>query len=154
MQATEITPQDYIDRLPEDRKGVLARLRQVISSNLPRGFEEVIQYGMITYAVPLSLYPPGYHTAPGQPLPFISLSSQKNYVALYHMGLYADAGLLSWFTDAYSRQVAGKLDMGKSCIRFKKPGTIPYGLLGELASRMSQQQWIAAYEAERKKSGK
>lgn len=108
--------------------------------------------GMIGYVVPHALYPNGYHCDPSQPLPFMCLASQKNYVALYHLGLYADLDLLSWFTGAYSRHSKARLAMGKSCIRFKKPDQIPFGLIGELASRITPPQWIAIYETQISKS--
>ena len=103
-------------------------------------------YGMITYVVPKSIYPDGYHCDPKLPLPFMGLASQKNFIAVYHMGIYADPKLMKWFTDAYAKEVPGKLDMGKSCIRFKKPGNIPVKLIGELASKMTVDDWINMYE--------
>jgi len=146
MQSTASTPDAYLDSLPEDRKEAIAKLRAVIAENLPAGFEETMSYGMIGYVVPHSLYPAGYHCDPKLPLPFLSLASQKNYIALYHMGLYAMPDLLEWFTAQWAVEAKRKLDMGKSCIRIKKPEDIPYRLIGELASKLTPQQWIAAYE--------
>ena len=146
MRAKETSPDEYISKLVPERKKAMSELRKVILNNLPRGFAEVMSYGMLAYVVPHSLYAPGYHTDPKQPLPFISLASQKNYIALYHMGLYADPQLLSWFTSEYSRQCKTKLDMGKSCIRFKNDDEIPFGLIGALASRVTVKDWINRYE--------
>ena len=142
-----MNPQEYIESLPQDRPRYMEQLRNVINENLPAGFAETVSYGMICYAVPHSLYPKGYHCNPQQPLPFISIASQKNFIALYHMGIYADEGLLSWFTTEYANRVKGKLDMGKSCIRFKKPESMPLDLIAELAQKMSPEQWIALYES-------
>ena len=137
----------YINRFPEDRQEALKNLRQILQKNLPAGFEETLQYSMITYVVPHSLYPKGYHCKPTDALPFISIASQKAGIHLYHMGIYADQELLTWFTDAYAKVCKTKLDMGKSCIRFKKLDQIPYELIGELAQKMTPQQWIERYEA-------
>ncbi len=147
MAVKAVTIDTYISSLPEDRQEAIQKLRQVIKKNLPKGFSEEISYGMIGYVVPHTLYPKGYHCDPKLPLPFLSLASQKNFVALYHMGLYADAELLEWFTDEFKKRSSAKLDMGKSCIRFKKPEQIPYELIGELAGKMSPAQWIALYES-------
>ncbi len=152
MKSTSVTSvEDYIAQLPEDRQAAINKLRKAIKKNLPKGFREVISYGMIGYVVPHTLYPKGYHCNPELPLPFINIASQKNFIAIYHMGLYADKKLLGWFTEAYAQQATAKLDMGKSCIRFKKPDTIPYSLLGELASKLTPQQWIEQYEKAFKK---
>jgi hypothetical protein len=146
MQSKAATPQTYLDTLPDDRKQAMNELRKVITKNLPKGFSEGMAYGMLGYAVPHSLYPKGYHCAPEQPLPFLSIASQKNFIALYHMGMYADKKLLDWFTAEYPKHSKTKLDMGKSCIRFKKMDQIPYALIGELASKMTPQDWIETYE--------
>jgi len=151
MKYTASTPDAYVAQLPEDRQEAIQRLRQVIRTHLPPGFEETMGYGMIGYVVPHSLYPAGYHCDPKLPLPFINLASQKQFIALYHMGVYADPELLEWFTEAYAQAGIGKPDMGKSCIRFKKPEKIPYDLIGELCGKMTPQAWIARYESARKK---
>ncbi len=151
MQSTANTPEEYINSIPEERKQLMTELRNIIRKNLPEGFEEVMSYGMISYVVPHSLYENGYHCNPKQPLPFMSIASQKNFVALYHMGIYADKDLLKWFVDEYEKRSKIKLDMGKSCIRFKKPDAIPMDLLGELASKMTTKEWIAIYESAIKK---
>ncbi len=150
MQIKANSPAEYIDQLPEDRKEAIKELRKQILGNLPKGFEEQMNYGMIGYIIPHSLYPRGYHTD-GQPLPFINIASQKNHVAIYHMGIYSDEKLLNWFLKEYADRSKAKLDMGKSCIRFKKVEQIPYELIGELAGKMSPDEWIELYEFQRKK---
>lgn len=151
MKYTATTPDQYVAQLPEDRKLAIGRLREVIRTHLPPGFEETISYGMIGYVVPHSLYPAGYHCDPKLPLPFMNIASQKNFIALYHSGIYADAELLEWFLEAYAQRGIGKPDMGKSCIRFKKPENIPFDLIGDLCTRMTPQAWIARYESAIKK---
>ncbi|MBI2271333.1 MAG: DUF1801 domain-containing protein [Bacteroidetes bacterium] len=151
MKSKATTPSNYIDSLPADRKQAIAELRSVILKNLPKGFKEVMSYGMIGYVIPHSLYPDGYHCNPSLPLPFMNIASQKNFIAVYHMGIYADKKLLTWFTKEYSRHNKTKLDMGKSCLRFKKPDQIPFKLIGELASKMTTQEWIKIYEGYVKK---
>ena len=146
MQSTATSPAAYIAALPEERQVPMARLRKVVQQHLPTGFEEIMSSGMINYAVPHSLYPDGYHCNPKQPLPFLAIASQKEFIAVYHMGIYADENLLNWFTEAYKNTYTAKLDMGKSCIRFKKMDQIPYELLGELVSKITPQQWITIYE--------
>jgi len=151
MQSTAKTPQDYIDSLPEDRKEAINKIRQAIQKTLPEGFQESMGYGMLCYSVPHSIYPKGYHCDPKLPLGFMSLASQKNFIALYHMGIYANPKLLDWFTTEFPKHSKSKLDMGKSCIRFKKINDIPYELISELASKMTVQQWIDCYESAFKK---
>lgn len=146
MKHTAATPEEYIALLPENRREAVTRLRAVIRANLPKGFREGMQYGMIAYFVPHELYRAGYHCDPKQPLPFMQIASQKNYIAIYHLGLYADADLMDWFTEAYSKTGKSRLDVGKSCIRFKKTEDIPFDLLGELAGKMSVEDWIYLYE--------
>ena len=136
----------YINQLPTERKKVISKLRKTILEHLPNGFEEKLSYGMIGYVVPHKIYPKGYHCNPELPLPFINLASQKNYISLYHMGLYADQKLLNWFIAEYEMSGAGILDMGKSCIRFKDTVDIPYPLIGKLCSKMSAENWIKLYE--------
>ncbi|WP_299164618.1 DUF1801 domain-containing protein [uncultured Eudoraea sp.] len=151
MQSNAKTPEEYISELPEDRKQAIMKLRDALLKNLPKGFEEVMSYGMIGYVVPHSIYPSGYHTNPELPLPFINIASQKNFIALYHMGIYSDKSLLTWFVSEYPKHVKTKLDMGKSCIRFKNIEHIPYSLIGELAAKMTAEQWIKIYEQAKKK---
>lgn len=147
MQSKAATVEKYLAELPEDRQLAIDKLRKVIRKNMPKGFQETMNYGMIGYVVPHSKYPAGYHCNPKDPLPFMNVASQKNFIAVYHMGVYSDPKLLKWFTDAYAKAGVGKLDMGKSCIRFKKPENIPYQLIGELASKMTPDDWIEKYES-------
>lgn len=140
------TIEDYFDQVPEKRRRAVERLHYVIVDNLPAGFEVGVLGGMINYYVPLSAYPDGYHCTPGEPLPFLALASQKNFIALYHMGIYMDQELATWFASAYQQVVPTKLDMGKSCIRLKNPKHIPYDLIGELVSKMDMETYIAHYE--------
>ena len=146
MQSKATTVESYLNDLTEERKEVINQLRKVIFKNLPKGFAEGMGYGMIGYFVPHSIYPNGYHCDPKQPLPFLSMASQKNFIALYHMGIYMNPALMNWFTAEYAKRVKGKLDMGKSCIRFKKMDQIPFDLIGELASKMTVKEWIDCYE--------
>jgi len=151
MQSKALTPSDYIAELPEDRKKVMEQLRKTITDNLPEGFQEGMGYGMLGYAVPHSIYPKGYHCNPKDPLPFMGLASQKNFIAFYHMGVYADKNLYDWFVSEYGKRCKYKLDMGKSCVRFKKMEDIPYDLIAELTQKISVQDWIALYESAFKK---
>lgn len=146
MKIEADSPEDYISKLPQERAEAIAKLRKVISDNLPNGFQECMIFNMIGYVVPHSLYPAGYHVTPSLPLPFINIASQKNFVALYHSGIYSSPELMNWFVEEYPNHVNTKLDMGKSCIRFKKIETIPYALIGELVSKLSVQDWIETYE--------
>ena len=146
MSSDVKTPEQYINQLPEDRKEAISKLRKVILDNLPKGYEEHMNYGFLGYVVPHSLYPSGYHCDPKLPLPFLNIASQKNFVAIYHMGIYASKKLLDWFISEYPKYSSRKLDMGKSCIRFKKMDEIPYQLIGELASKMTTKDWITVYE--------
>ncbi|TJY37738.1 DUF1801 domain-containing protein [Pontimicrobium aquaticum] len=147
MQYKATSPEDYISQVPEERQETLKKLRQVINDNLPKGFEEGIQYGMIGYYVPHSIYPDGYHCKPSEPLPFMSFASQKNSVNLYHSGIYAKPELHNWFINEYPKHCKRKPDMGKSCIRFKKLEEIPFDLIGELSTKLSVQDWINIYES-------
>jgi uncharacterized protein YdhG (YjbR/CyaY superfamily) len=146
MQSKAATVLEYMEDLPDDRKPVMGRLRETILLNLPEGFTEQMSYGMVGYVVPHSIYPSGYHCSPELPLPFISIASQKNFIGFYHMGMYADRQLLDWFVAEYPQYASGKLDMGKSCIRFKKQEQIPFELIGELVARVTVDQWVQMYE--------
>lgn len=143
---TAATVDSYVDSLPVASQEVINRIRSVIKKNLPKGFAECMQYGMIGYSVPLSMYPKGYHCDPSQPLPFISLAAQKNSINLYHMGMYADPAMAEWFSGAYQKEVKKKPDMGKSCVRFKDPAKIPFELIGKLVSKMTPADWVKLYE--------
>ncbi len=145
MQSKAKTVTEYIESLPDERKKIISDIRKVIKKNLPKGFEETMQYGMISYVVPHKLYPAGYHCKPVDALPFISIASQKNHIALYHMMVY-QGELHDWFQNAWKKTTYKKLDMGKSCIRFKKAEDVPLKLFGELASKITPKQWIAVYE--------
>lgn len=147
MQYKADTIEEYINQLPEERKVVITKLRKVVKENLPKGFVEQINYNMPGYVVPHSMYPSGYHCDPKLPLPFMNIASQKNFVALYHMGMYANPEILEWFTSEYPRYCKRKLDMGKSCVRFKKMDDIPYELIGQLVRKMTSEQWVELYEA-------
>jgi len=133
MQSKAKTGEEYLIELPEERKVPISTLRNSILNHLPKGFEEEMSYGMLGYVVPHTLYPGGYHCNPKLPLPFMNLASQKNFIALYHTGIYAIPELLAWFTSTYPKHSSQKLDMGKGCIRFKKLDQIPFDLIGELA---------------------
>ena len=146
MQSKATSVEQYLKELPADRQEAINKLREVINANIPKGFKEVMSYGMIGYVVPHSLYPDGYHCNPKLPLPFMNIGSQKNFIALHHMGIYASKKLLDWFVKEYETASKTKLDMGKGCIRFKKPENIPYKLVGELAGKMTAEDWINTYE--------
>jgi len=152
MQYEAKSPDDYIKQTPEERHETLKKLRNTISSNLPKGFEEGIQYGMIGYYVPHSIYADGYHCNPKEPLPFMSFASQKKSINLYHMGIYAVPEIHDWFVTEYPKHCKRKLDMGKSCIRFKKLEEIPFELIAELCKKLTVKQWIMIYESNIKKN--
>lgn len=147
MKSEAQSVEEYISQLPGDRREAVQKLRTVIKQNIPEGFQEEMSYGMIGYVVPKTLYPAGYHCTPELPLPFMNIASQKNFIAVYHMAVYADKELSDWFTAEYPKHTKTRLDMGKSCIRFKKPADIPFKLIGHLASKITPEQWIAIYEA-------
>ena len=140
------TAKEYIASLPQERREAMLTLLNCLRDNLPAGFEEGISYGMITFSVPLSTYPKGYHATPGQPLPFVSLASQKGHIALYHFGIYMSAPMLEWLKAEYPLHSATRLDMGKSCIRFKQPGQIPLTLIAALAKKMTPEEYVRVYE--------
>jgi uncharacterized protein YdhG (YjbR/CyaY superfamily) len=151
MQSKATTVDQYLSEVPPERQEAMNKLRKVILKNLPKGFKEAMGYGMMGYCVPHSVYPAGYHCNPKDPLPFMGMASQKNSINFYHMGIYADPKLLKWFTDEYVKAGVGKLDMGKSCVRFKKPENIPYALIGKLCSKISVEKWIEMYEKNMKR---
>jgi hypothetical protein len=154
MQSTAPNALEYLEALPSDRKEAVSKLRNIFLENLPDGFAESMGYGMLGYGVPHSIYPAGYHCNPKDPLPFIGVASQKNFIAIYHMGIYSSPELLEWFTLEYPKHVKTKLDMGKSCIRFKKVEQIPYDLIAELATKMTVEDWIGIYESQLAKGRK
>lgn len=147
MTSSATSPEQYINEAPEDRREALQKLRITILENLPKGFQEGMGYGMIGYSVPHEIYPAGYHCDPKTPLPFMSFASQKNSINFYHMGIYADKQLYDWFVAEFPKYSKEKLDMGKSCMRFKKFEDIPFELLGELSKKMTPEQWISLYES-------
>ena len=151
MKIEANSPDEYVEKVPEERRPSFERLRETVLDHLPAGFEEVMSYGMIGYVVPHSLYPDGYHCTPALPLPFINIANQKNFIAFYHMGIYAEPELLEWFLSEYKALNLRKLDMGKSCMRFKKWEEIPFELIGQLVAKRSPQDWIAVYESQLKK---
>lgn len=147
MKYNATTVSDYLSQLPEARKQIINKIRSIINKKIPKGFQEGVAYGMIGWSVPHTIYPPGYHCNPKDPLPFMGVASQKNFIAVYHMGIYADPKLYQWFTEAHQLVSVKKLDMGKSCIRYKKEEDIPLQLLGELASKITPKEWIELYES-------
>ncbi len=152
MTSDAKTPQEYIDSLPDNRKSAMIKLRETIQQHIPKGFVEVMSYGMIGYVVPHTIYPDGYHCNPKLPLPFMNIASQKNFIAVYHAGIYSQPALLDWFVSEYPKYCKTKLDMGKSCIRFKKTAQIPFELIASLSSKMTPDQWIKIYEESRTKN--
>lgn len=151
MQPQANTPEEYVEKLPEDRKEVIQKIRAAVNKVLPKGFKETLGYGMIGWVVPHSIYPSGYHCDSKQPLPFMGVASQKNHIGFYHMGIYADEKLLKWFTENYPKHCKTKLDIGKSCIRFKKLENIPYELISQLVSKMTVEEWVNLYESNLKR---
>lgn len=151
MKAPGTTVEDILNNIPEERAEAFRKLHDIIIKNLPEGFEAGMSYGGLGYVVPHSIYPNGYHCKPSEPLPFAGIASQKNSINLYHMGIYSDPKLLDWFVAEFPKHCKQKLDMGKSCIRFKKPESIPFDLIGELMKKMTVQDWISIYENQLKR---
>ena len=151
MKSEAKSVEEYLTQVPDERAESFKKLYEIITQNLPAGFQNQISYGMIGWSIPLETYPPGYHCTPNTPLPFINLASQKNFIAFYHMGIYANPDLLNWFVAEYPKYSKRKLNMGKSCIRFKKVEDIPFQLIAELCQKITPQDWIALYEKEFKK---
>ncbi|MCC7331409.1 MAG: DUF1801 domain-containing protein [Flavobacteriales bacterium] len=151
MKANGNSVNEILKNIPKDKAQSFNKLHDVIVKNLPNGFEAAISYGGLGYVVPHSIYPKGYHCKPSEPLPFAGISSQKNSINFYHMGIYSDPKLLEWFVAEYPKHSKQKLDMGKSCIRFKKLDEIPYKLIGELMKKMSLNDWIKIYESKLRK---
>jgi hypothetical protein len=151
MKSVAKNVEEYLNEIPEDRKNHFNKLRNTILANLPNGFKEEMSYGMIGYVVPHDIYPNGYHCSTNLPLPFVNIASQKNYIALYHAGIYTNKKILDWFVKEYSIHCSSKLDMGKSCIRFKNPEHIPFVLIGQLMTKITVEDWIKTYEQNIKK---
>ncbi len=146
MHSKSLSVDSFLESVDKSKIDALSKLRDVILANLPEGFEEQMAYGMPSYVVPHSVYSAGYHCDPKQPLPFISFAAQKNFISFYHMGMYADKNLLNWFLAEYPKYLKTKPDVGKSCVRFKKPEQIPFDLIGRLVKKMGSKEWIATYE--------
>ncbi len=151
MKIKANTVAEYLENIPEERKATLQKLLDTINKNIPKGFQEQLGYGMPAWVVPHSTYPDGYHCKPELPLPFMNVASQKNFIAVYHMGIYANPELMKWFVGEYPKHCTRKLDMGKSCIRFKKIKEIPFKLIAELCTKMTPKDWINLYESKFKK---
>jgi len=145
MKSAAATVDEYLKGLPADRKEAIGAVRKVILANLPRGYEEVMQYGMISYVVPHSLHPAGYHCKPSEPLPYASLGSQKNHMAIYLYTVYGHKETETWFRAAYLA-TGKKLNMGKSCVRFKKLDQLPLDVIGQVIARTPVDKYIAAVE--------
>ncbi len=146
MQSKATTVEQYLAELPEDRRKAIEAVRQVVFKNLDKDYEEGIQYGMIGYYVPHRVYPAGYHCDPKQPLPFAGLASQKNHMALYIMCVYGNPDHAKWFQEAWAK-TGKKLDMGKSCVRFKKVEDLALDVIGEAIRRVPAKKYVAASEA-------
>lgn len=151
MQISATSVEDYISKIPEERQEIFKKMFDTVTENLPKGFKKGVSYGMVGWDVPLETYPDGYHCTPGSALPFMGLASQKNFIALYHMGMYAKPELLDWFVEEYPKHSKRKLDVGKSCVRFKKMDDIPLELIAELSKKMTVDEWISTYESNFKK---
>jgi hypothetical protein len=137
---------EYLASLPADRRTAIQAVREVILKNLDDDYSEGMQYGMIGYFVPHSIYPAGYHCDPKQPLPFAGLASQKNHMAIYMMCIYGSADQEKWFRAEWAK-TGKKLDMGKSCIRFKKLDDLPLELIGRAIARVPAKKFIAGRES-------
>ena len=146
MKADGNTVKEILNNVPPDRLVAFNKLHETIVKSLPKGFEAGISYGGLGYVVPHTIYPAGYHCKPSEPLPFAAIASQKNTINFYHMGIYADPKLLDWFVSEYPKHSKAKLDMGKSCIRFKKFDEIPFALIAQLMKKISVKDWINQYE--------
>lgn len=145
MQSKAATVAQYLQELPADRRAAMEAVRKVVNANLDKDFEEGMQYGMIGWYVPHRVFPAGYHCDPKQPLPFAALASQKNYMSLYMMSVYADAEEEGWMRRKFE-QAGKKLDMGKCCIRFKKLEDLPLDVIGEAIARVPAARHIEHYE--------
>jgi hypothetical protein len=147
MKINSLSPEEYLQNLPDAKKEAMIALRNILVTHLPTGFVEVMSSGMLGYVVPHTVYAQGYHCNPKQPLPFINLAAQKNHIALYHIGLYMNKPLSIWLEKEWIKVSKQKLDKGKGCIRFKKPSEIPFELIARLAEKITVEQWISIYES-------
>jgi uncharacterized protein YdhG (YjbR/CyaY superfamily) len=146
MQSKVTSIAEYLAELPDDRRKALKKIRAEIRKSLPKGYKEGMQYGMIGYFVPHSIYPDGYHCDRRQPVPFASLASQKNHMALYLFCIYTDESLKDWFVKGW-KKTGCKIDMGKGCVRFKSIDDVPLELVGKVISRVPVNKFLASYEA-------
>jgi uncharacterized protein YdhG (YjbR/CyaY superfamily) len=153
MPAKPASVKEYLDSLPEDRRKALAKVRAAVNKGLPKGYKEGVQYGMIGWSVPHSIFPKGYHCDPKQPVPFAGLASQKNYMSLYLMCVYGDDGHRKWFESEWKR-TGKKLDMGKACIRFRRAEDVPLDLVTEAVARVPVDAFLAHYETQLAAGGK
>jgi hypothetical protein len=153
MKSSAKTVEEYIDSVDEKWKDPIKKLRNIIKTNIPKGFEETINYGMIGYVIPKSIYPDGYHSNPKEPVPFINLAAQKNHIAIYHMGLYGKEKLKVWFLKENEKENK-KVDIGGSCIRYKKEEDIPYKLIEELVKKVDLKTYLKYYVDEHVKAKK
>ncbi|MCK6459326.1 MAG: DUF1801 domain-containing protein [Planctomycetes bacterium] len=153
MAGKPASVKEYLASLPESRRKGVMKVRAAVNKGLPKGYEEGVQYGMIGWHVPHSLFPDGYHCDPKQPLPFACLASQKNHISLYLMCIYGDEGLRKWFEEEW-RKTGKKLDMGKSCIRFRSAEDVPLDLVTEAVARVPVKKFLAHYAAALAKGGK
>jgi len=144
--------EEYLASLPEDRREAITAIREVILKNLPKGYEEGVQWGMPSYFVPLSEYPSGYNCQPDQPLPFVGFASQKNHMAFYGFCIYIDEVLKDRFVEDW-KKTGKKLDMGKSCVRFKKLEDVPLKVIGDAVKRVPMKKYIKQYEEQLQNSG-
>lgn len=151
MRIEAKNPDEYVSKVPEERREAFVKLRETIQASIPKGFEETMSYGMIGYVVPKTIYPDGYHCSPELPLPFTSIANQKNFIGFYHMGVYANKEIYDWFVEEYGKRCKYKIDMGKSCLRLKRMDDIPFDLIAELMKKMTTKDWISSYEAALKK---
>lgn len=146
MQSKAATVEEYLAEMPADRRAAVEQVRALIRANLDGDFEEGMQYGMIGYYIPHRIYPPGYHCDPKQPLPFAGIASQKNYMSMYLACIYGNDGLATRFKQAWAK-TGKKLDMGKACIRFKKPEDLALDVIADTVKGQSALGYIAYYEA-------
>jgi hypothetical protein len=149
MQSSAKTPTEYLASLPPERRRELAAVRSVIKEHLPKGFVETMQYGMITYVVPLKVYPAGYLGKKDVPVPYASLAAQKGHLALYLMCVYGNPKLERWFKSAWEKS-GKKLDMGKSCVRFKSADALALEVIAEAIERTPVKDFVELYEATRR----
>jgi hypothetical protein len=150
MKSKAATVKEYLAQLPEDRRQAIEAVRKVILKNLPKGYEEVVQYGMLGYVVPLKAFPGGYLNRKNEPLPYICLGSQKNYMSLYMMSVYGNTQSAEWFRKAY-KESGKRLDMGKSCVRFRKLDDLPLDVIAKAIALIPMKKWIEIAEEAWKK---